>query len=244
MLKVNNIYKAYKDKQVLKGVSFNVLDNEVKAIIGVNGAGKSTLIEIICNVKKSDSGEVFLNNYNIFDKKNSLNIKKMFGYMPQTFCMFNDLTVKENLGYVASVYGLDKNVVDEIIKGCGLEDHSKTLAKNLSGGYRQLLSMATALIHSPEIIILDEPTSAMDPIFRQKFWQIIHNYRKQNKMVLLITHYLEELMQCDSFACLSDGKICFDGKVEDFKEENLLNIEKVLEKCIQKSKKKRKDDGN
>ena len=167
-----------------------------------------------------------------------LKIKKMFGYMPQTFCMFNDLTVRENLGYICSVYNLNSSFADKIIDDCGLKDFSKTLAKNLSGGYKQLLSMAIAMIHSPDIIILDEPTSAMDPIFRKKFWEIINNYRKQGKMVLLITHYLEELLQCDSFVCLSDGKICFDGKVENFKEKGLLNIEKVLEECINKTKKK------
>lgn len=129
--------------------------------------------------------------------------------------------------------------MDKIIDECGLKDFSKTLAKNLSGGYKQLLSMAIAMIHSPDIIILDEPTSAMDPIFRKKFWEITNNYRKQGKMVLLITHYLEELLQCDSFVCLSDGKICFDGKVENFKEKGLLNIEKVLEECINKTKKKK-----
>ena len=244
MLKIKDVYKSYKDKQVLKGVSFDVLDKEVKAIIGVNGAGKSTLIEIVCNVKKADSGEIYLNDYNVFDKKNSLKIKKIFGYMPQSFCMFNDLTVKENLGYVATIYNLDNSVVEKTIKDCGLEKYSKTLAKNLSGGYRQLLSMATALIHSPDIIILDEPTSSMDPIFRKKFWEIIHNYKKQDKMVLLITHYLEELMQCNSFVCLSDGKICYDGKVDDFKEKGLLNIEKVLEECTKNIKKKRYNDIN
>ena len=232
MLQIKDIYKSYKQNCVLKGVSFEVKDDEIKAIIGVNGAGKSTLIEIITNVKKADSGEVVINGININDKNSKNKVKNIFGYMPQSFCMFNDLTVRENLGYVAAVYGLEKTQIEKTIKMCGLESMQKTLAKNLSGGYKQLLSMAIAIIHSPKLLLLDEPTSAMDPIFRRKFWDIVHKYKKNGSMVLIITHYLEELLECDSFVCLSDGKVCFDGSVSTFKEKGFINIEKVLENCI------------
>lgn len=230
MLKINNVFKSYKAKQVLKGVNLEVKQNEIKGLIGVNGAGKSTLIELICGVKTFSEGEIFVNNINVKDKKQNKQLKYTFGYMPQRFTLFNDLTVKENLGYLASVYKLDKTSIENVIEVCGLQSHEKILAQNLSGGYRQLLSLAGAIIHSPKLLILDEPTSAMDPLFRKKFWKVIKNYQTQGATILIITHYMEELNQCDSFACLANGKICFDGKVEDFSSKGMLDIDEILKK--------------
>lgn len=229
MLEIKDVYKSYKSFKVLKGVSFNVPHNEIKGFIGVNGAGKTTLVEIICGVNKMDGGEVFIDNINIKDKKQRNHLKRLIGYMPQSFSLFNDLTVEENLGYLSSVYRLDKDSVDKIIKLCSLEDKRKSLAQNLSGGYRQLLSVAGALIHSPRLLILDEPTSAMDPLFREKFWDIIKTVKDEGMTVLLITHHMEELGKCDSFVCLAKGKVVYDGAVSNFKENGILSINKVLE---------------
>ncbi|MBQ7798662.1 MAG: ABC transporter ATP-binding protein, partial [Clostridia bacterium] len=164
------------------------------------------------------------------DKTKRNDIKMIIGYMPQTFCLFNDLTVKENLGYLSAVYGLNEQVeVQRIIELCNLTSMQNKLAQNLSGGYRQLLSLAGAIIHSPKFLILDEPTSAMDPLFRKNFWKIINECRNNGCTVLVITHYMEELFQCDSFACLSNGKIVFDGRTEQFKHLGELDVEKILE---------------
>ena len=230
MLKIKNIYKSYKDKQLLKGVNLNVSNNEIKGLIGVNGAGKSTLIELICGIKKYNNGEIFVNNINVKDKKQKKILQHAFGYMPQTFTLFNDLTVKENLNYVASVYKLNKQSVKQVLEKCNLFSHKNTLAQNLSGGYRQLLSLAGAIIHSPKLLILDEPTSAMDPLFRKMFWEIIKDYQRNGGTILIITHYMEELNQCDSFACLANGKICYDGKVSDFSSNGILDIDEILKK--------------
>lgn len=230
MLEVKNVYKKYGNKEVLKGINFIVTDGEIKGLIGVNGAGKSTLIEIICGVKPFDNGEININNISINDKKNKDNIKAILGYMPQSFSMFNDLTVEENLGYLCAVYDLDLINVDKIIDLCNLSEHKKTLAKNLSGGYRQLLSMACSIIHSPKFLILDEPTASMDPIFRRKFWEIINKLKNEKMTVLVITHYMEELVECDSFSCLANGKITFNGSLKEFKQDGLLNIEEILNK--------------
>ena len=150
--------------------------------------------------------------------------------MPQSFGMFNDLTVQENLGYVCSIYNVSTDKIDEIIDMCYLTDQKHTLAKNLSGGYKQLLSIATVLIHNPEVCILDEPTSAMDPIFRKNFWKIIKECNKKGTTILLITHYLEELLECDRFACLAQGEIQYIGVVKDFKKQGFINIEEILKK--------------
>ena len=230
MLKIRDVFKSYKDNNVLKGVTLDVKNNEIKGLIGVNGAGKSTLIELICNVKSIDSGSIVLNGLTVGDKKNKESIKFTIGYMPQMFNLFNDLTVEENLGYLCAVYHLNKDVeIDRIIKLCNLEKMRKKLAMNLSGGCRQLLALAAALIHKPKLLILDEPTSAMDPLFRKGFWNIVRESRKEGCTILVITHYMEELLECDSFACLSNGKIVVDESIDKFKSLGELDIERILE---------------
>ncbi len=228
MLRIENVFKNYGKLEVLKGVSFNVKEGEIKALIGVNGAGKTTLIELICGVKPFDFGKIYLQDNDISNKSKRKFLKKLIGYMPQTFSLFNDLTVKENLGYLCSVYNLPVNKANEIINLCNLQNHRDILAKNLSGGYRQLLSLSSAIIHSPKILILDEPTSAMDPIFRRKFWEIIDYCRENGMTIFVITHFLEELLECDSFICLSQGEIKFDGKVKDFKKNGFIDIKKIV----------------
>jgi len=230
MLKVNDVYKKYKEKEVLKGVSFNVEHGEIKGLIGVNGAGKSTLVEIICGVKYLDDGEIIVNGKNIEDKKNRKEIKRKIGYMPQSFSLFNDLTVEENLKYLCAVYDIDLSNVENVIDKCGLKENKKILARNLSGGYRQLLSMAGAIIHEPKLLILDEPTASMDPIFRRRFWKVVNGLRDKEMTVLVITHYMEELIECDSFVCLSNGKVSFNGSLNEYKEKGILNIEEILNK--------------
>ncbi len=231
MLKVKNVFKSYKNKKVLKGVYLHIKEGEIKGLIGVNGSGKSTLIECVCGVKNFDSGEILINNINILDKQNKNQIKQNIGYMPQTFSLFNDLTVEENLQYLCAIYNIDeKTCVDRAINICYLQEHRKTLAQNLSGGYKQLLSMAGAIIHSPKFLILDEPTASMDPIFRRQFWQIVNDCRKNNITILVITHYMEELVECDSFVSLANGKVSFEGSVNDFKKEGLLDMESLLNK--------------
>lgn len=228
MLKIQNLFKSYGKKQVLKGANFVLNDGELKGLIGVNGSGKTTLIECVCGVKKFDSGEIKIDGLDIKNRANKTKLKYTFGYMPQRLTMFNDLSVRENLAYFASVYNLPKNRIDEIIEICGLGQYQKTLAQNLSGGYRQLLSLAGAIIHSPKLLILDEPTSAMDPLFRIKFWEIIHTYHKSGSSILLITHYVEELNECENFMCLSNGVIAFDGKTKTLQKNGMVDITEVL----------------
>lgn len=231
MLKVKNLHKSYKDKKVLKGVNLHIKNGEIKGLIGVNGSGKSTLIECVCGVKSFDDGQIFINEIDILDKHKKNNIKHNIGYMPQVFSMFNDLTVKENLQYLCAIYNIDEEFcVEKAINACYLQDYKNTLAKNLSGGYKQLLSMASAIIHNPKFLILDEPTASMDPIFRRQFWQIVNDCRKNNTTVLVITHYMEELVECDNFICLANGKVAFEGSVNDFKKEGLLDMENLLNK--------------
>ena len=233
MLKITNLYKSYKTKEVLKGVNFSVKEGEIKGLVGVNGVGKSTLIECIMGIKKFDDGKIEICNIDVNDKALSKDIKHTIGYMPQSFNLFNDLTAEENLGYLCGVFCLDKEeTVDKILDICFLTPYGKTLAKNLSGGYRQLLSLAAALVHSPKILILDEPTSAMDPLFRKRFWNIINTLKKSGVTILLITHHMEELAECDSFVCLSNGVVSLEGNVKDYCTNGSLDIDSIFKKMI------------
>ena len=230
MLEVKGVQKTFGKKKVLQGVDLTVEDGEIKGLIGINGAGKSTLIECVCGTKKPDSGEIYIDHKNVLNRKGRKEVKSLIGYMPQTFRMFNDLTVEENLRYLCAVYGLPVEKSGDVMECCRIADAAKVLAGNLSGGYRQLLSMASALLHSPKFLILDEPTAAMDPIFRRQFWDILREYRKNDATILVITHYLEELVECDSFVCLANGKAAFNGTLAEFKQDGLLNIEQILNK--------------
>lgn len=235
MLKITNVYKKYKNNEVLKGVTFSVKEGEIKGLIGVNGVGKSTLIECICGVKKRDSGKIEIHGIDVADKSFSKTIKHLVGYMPQSFNLFNDLTVEENLRYLFGVFQLEKKeIIENILDTCFLTPYKKTLAQNLSGGYRQLLSLAAALIHSPKILILDEPSSAMDPLFRKRFWEIINTCKNAGVTILLITHHMEELIECDSFVCLSNGVASFEGTVEDYCTNGAIDIDSIFEKLTER----------
>lgn len=238
MIKIDNVCKSYGKKQVLNNLNLHVESGEIVALIGVNGSGKTTLIELICGLKKFESGEIKLNGVDIKDKEGLKQVRYQFGYMPQHFSMFNDLTVKENLQYMQSVYliGEDKQV-DDTIKMCFLDDKQDMLAKNLSGGYRQLLSLAGSVLHRPKLLILDEPTSAMDPLFRKQFWSIIHKLNSQGTTILVTTHYMEEICECQRLVCLANGAIAFSGDVNEIlKDKNHNSIEEILKKYILKDK--------
>ena len=221
MLKIENLHKSYGKKEILKGLTLNIEDGDIVALIGVNGAGKSTMLEIICGLIKKNSGSVEIANMNIDKRGNRKKIKYILGYMPQYFSMFNDLTVKENLKYLCTVYGIkDKNRCQDIIKLCNLEDKQNQLAKNLSGGYRQLLSLAGTIINLPKFLIMDEPTSAMDPIFRSKFWDIIKKLNSDGTTILVTTHYIEEIIECNKMFCLSNGVITIEKDTKELEIEN------------------------
>jgi ABC-2 type transport system ATP-binding protein len=230
MIKIENVTKSYKQKLVLKDINLNIVGGEVFALIGVNGSGKSTLVDIVCGAKQLDGGKVLIDSIDAALNNNKKIINDLIGYMPQSFGLFNDLTVAENLDYVSNIYDKTMEEVDQVISECDLLEYKNVLAQNLSGGYKQLLSLACALIHAPKILILDEPTSAMDPLMRKKFWHIIKKYNKNGTTILIITHYLEELLQCQRFACLSGGEIRFVCSVDKFRDKGFINIEEILKK--------------
>lgn len=235
MLKITNLNKSYKNKKVLIDLNLNINKNDIVALIGINGAGKSTMLEIICGLIKKNSGNVEISGINLDDKKQRKLLKYKIGYMPQYFSMFNDLTVKENLNYLCAVYKIDNKRTEEILRLCNLDDKKNQLAKNLSGGYKQLLSLAGTIIHSPELLILDEPTSAMDPIFRQLFWKIIKELNKNGTTILVTTHYIEEISECNKLMCLAQGRIIIEQSTQSLDiSSNNSKLKKIFDMYLQK----------
>lgn len=192
---VENLCKTYGKKQVLNSISFVVKKGEVLGILGSNGAGKSTMFKIISGLVKSSSGKVGFSNQSI--KFNSKEYKCSLGIVPQDISLYENMTVKENLILFSRLYGLRgkkmKKEVDNLIEELHLEDKADTEIRKLSGGMKRRVNIAVAIVHKPQLIIMDEPTVGIDPENRKAVWEIVEQLRKKGKSIILTSHYIEEI---------------------------------------------------
>jgi ABC-2 type transport system ATP-binding protein len=210
MIKVKNLKKNYKNIQALKGVSFEMGKGELFAYLGPNGSGKTTTIRILTGLTKSSGGKVYLNGHDM--NGHGTDGKKQFGLVSQTINLDNELSVKENLDIHGRLYGMnrkDRKVsIDTQLGNVGLYDRKESLVKELSDGMKRRLMIARALMHSPGILILDEPTVGLDAEIRRKLWSLIKKIQKQGATILLTTHYIEEAeFLADRVCFLEQGKI-------------------------------------
>jgi ABC-2 type transport system ATP-binding protein len=212
-IRLSNIFKYYDSQAALKGISFEVERGQIVGFIGPNGAGKSTTMKIITGIIPASEGEVWINGVKV--EEDSLEIRRMTGYLPENNPLYSDMYVREYLSYVAGHYPLKFNKnqrIEEIIlkTGLGSESHKKISA--LSKGYRQRVGLAQALIHDPEILILDEPTSGLDPNQIIEIRSLISTLGKE-KTVILSTHIMQEVEAiCDRVIIIKNGTIVADGK--------------------------------
>lgn len=205
VIEVENINKFYGKAQAVKSMNFSINKNEIFGIVGANGAGKTTLIEMIIGLKRPSSGNIKVLGYDL--KTNKEDIKERIGVLLQEGAIYSKLKIKEALILYRSYYsqGLDLN---EIIEKLGLESVLNKYYKNLSGGWKQRVLLALALVNNPEILILDEPTTGLDPKAREILWRTILYYKSENKTIILTTHYLEEITRyCDRVMIIKDGEI-------------------------------------
>ncbi|MBN2041880.1 MAG: ABC transporter ATP-binding protein [Spirochaetes bacterium] len=210
MIKIDNLKKNYKKIQALKGVSFNVAEGELFAYLGPNGSGKTTTIRILTGLTKSSGGEAFLNGHNINGK--GIEGKKQFGLVTQIINLDNELTINENLDLHGRLYGMKKTdrqaVIEVMLENVGLLERKNSLVKELSGGMKRRLMIARALMHSPGILFLDEPTAGLDPEIRRKLWSLIKKIQQQGTTIFLTTHYIEEAeFLADRVCFLEQGEI-------------------------------------
>ena len=221
IIQIKHLYKSFKDVKAVQDLSFKVKRGELFAFLGENGAGKSTTISIMCGCLSKDGGEVFINGVNL--DKNVEAIKKEIGVVFQNSVLDKALSVRENLEHRASLYGIHGQAFEKRLEELGalldFKDLFSRAVGKLSGGQRRRVDIARALLHNPNILILDEPTTGLDPQTRKLLWNIVNDLRKtQNMTVFLTTHYMEEAADADYVVIIDGGKISAEGTPHDLKK--------------------------
>jgi len=215
VVEVNGLVKQYEDLKAVDGVSFELHDGEVFAFLGPNGAGKTTTVEILECIRTLTGGTARVFGYDVTKREDVKEIKKRIGVLPQDFSALDKLTVKENIDLIGGMYE-KKLDTSEVIKMLDLEEKTKTRFENLSGGLKQRVGVAAALVNDPQLVFLDEPTTGLDPKARRDVWQVIENLRKLDKTVFLTTHYMEEAqVLADRIAVINKGKIAAIGSPQE-----------------------------
>lgn len=227
VIEVKDIWKSFKTVQAVKGVSLSIPSGEFVALLGPNGAGKTTLVEMIEGIQKPDKGEV-----NIMGKRwkgNEDELHKIIGLSLQETHFIDKLRVSETLMLFASFFNLGKARVNEIIDIVGLEEKRKAYVVNLSGGQRQRLALGISLLNNPAILLLDEPTTGLDPNARREIWAILHDLKEKSETsMILTTHYMEEAENlCDYIVIMDHGLILKEGTIKQLLDED--SDEKVIE---------------
>ena len=224
-IEVRNISKSYGVQKALDNISFSVKKGEIVGFLGPNGAGKSTLMKILTTFIRADEGTATINENDV--SQNSLLVQKSVGYLPEHNPLYLDLYIREYLGFNAEVYRVSKNRIEEVILLTGLDPESHKKIGQLSKGYRQRVGLATALLHNPDVLILDEPTTGLDPNQLVEIREVIKNVGK-NKTVFLSTHIMQEVEAiCDRVIIIDNGKIVTDKKLNKLVEEEKEQIIEV-----------------
>lgn len=199
--------KRYGQVAALRNASFEVKRGEIFGLIGPDGAGKSTLIRIITTLLRADSGQAVVEGLDVVRDYRA--IRSRIGYMPGRFSLYQDLSVAENLSFFAAIFNATVRENYPLIRDIYryLEPFATRRAGKLSGGMKQKLALCCALIHKPAVLLLDEPTTGVDPISRKEFWEILAQLRRQNMAVLVATPYMDEAMRCDRIALMREGEL-------------------------------------
>jgi len=223
-IEVQNISKSYGAQKALDNVSFSVKKGEIVGFLGPNGAGKSTLMKILTTYINSDEGKASVNGNDV--NENQKAVQQSVGYLPEHNPLYLDLYVREYLEFNADVYKVAKSRIEEVIQLTGLSSESHKKIGQLSKGYRQRVGLATALLHNPDVLILDEPTTGLDPNQLVEIRNVIKNVGK-NKTVFLSTHIMQEVEAiCDRVIIINNGKIVTDKKLDKLVSDI---VEQVIE---------------
>ncbi len=227
VIEVKNVWKSFKTVQAVKGIDLNIPKGQFVALLGPNGAGKTTLVEMIEGIQKPDKGEI-----TIMGKKwkgNEDELHRIIGLSLQETRFIDKLRVSETLQLFAAFFNLGKERVNEIIDIVGLQEKRKSYVVNLSGGQRQRLATGIALINNPAILLLDEPTTGLDPNARREIWEILRTLKERSETsMILTTHYMEEAENlCDYIVIMDNGVILKEGTLQQLLEED--THEKVVE---------------
>ena len=205
IISVENLVKNYGNFEAVKGISFEVYENEIFGLLGPNGAGKSTTLEIIETLREKTAGKIFVDGIDL--DKHPQEIKKIIGVQLQTSGFYPNLRLLELIDLFAGLYNNEVNAL-ELLDLVNLRDKAKSKVKELSGGQKQRFSIATTLINNPKIIFLDEPTTGLDPQARRNLWDLVREIRSRGTTVIITTHYMDEAEYlCNRVAIVDSGKI-------------------------------------
>jgi len=207
MINIQNLKKYYGDIPAVDDISFDVKKGEMFGLVGPDGAGKTTTIRILCGLLNADSGNVTLFNNSLRDDRQL--IQKEIGYLAQKFSLYGDLSVDENIQFIAQIHNIKdfKDRRDELLEFTRLKPFRDRQAEKLSGGMKQKLALACSLIHRPQIIFLDEPTTGVDPVSRRDFWKILSKLLQEGITIFMSTPYLDEAERCNRIALMNKGKL-------------------------------------
>ncbi|MBI3814167.1 MAG: ABC transporter ATP-binding protein [Nitrospinae bacterium] len=240
-IKVEKLIKKFGDFLAVDNISFTVQQGEIFGFLGPNGAGKSTTIRILCGLLNPSGGGAWVGGCDVAAESES--IKKNIGYMSQKFSLYDDLTVEENIDFFSGIYGVPDILRAERKEYClrmaNIKEHKTSMTRILSGGWKQRLALGCALLHQPQILFLDEPTSGVDPIARRHFWELIYQLSEAGHTIFVTTHYMEEAEYCHRLALMYRGKIIAMGTPQILKERlNARSIEDVFVSMIEEEEQK------
>ena len=215
VIDVAGVTKRFGAKTVVNAIDLQVRRGEIYGFLGPNGSGKTTFIRMLCGLLTPDAGTGTCLGYDV--RTQQAEIKRHVGYMTQKFSYYEDLSLRENLDFIARIYDVPDRAaaVQRSLDRLGLQNRSAQLAGQLSGGWKQRLALAACLIHSPQLLLLDEPTAGVDPKARREFWDEIHKLAAAGLTVLITTHYMDEAERCHRLAYLAYGKLLTRGTLDE-----------------------------
>jgi ABC-2 type transport system ATP-binding protein len=218
-IEVRNLTRRFGEFTAVDDVSFDVREGEIFGFLGSNGAGKSTTIRMLCGLLRPTAGTATVGGVDV--GRDPEGVKRRIGYMSQRFSLYEMLTVDQNIAFFGGIYGLDQARLarrrEFVLDMAGLRGRETTLARDLSGGWRQRLALGCAVLHEPPILFLDEPTGGVDPLSRRQFWRLIDTLSEAKVTVLVTTHYLDEAERCHRVALIHAGRLAAIGSVPEVK---------------------------
>jgi ABC-2 type transport system ATP-binding protein len=228
VININDLHKSYGEVSAVNGVSYSVGKGEMFGLVGPDGAGKTTTIRMLVGLLNPDCGTAEVLGYNLLTQKNL--IKDEIGYLSQKFSLYGDLTIDENIEFFADIHGVEnfQKRRDELLEFTRLTPFRDRLADKLSGGMKQKLALACTLIHKPQIIFLDEPTTGVDPVSRRDFWKILSNLLKEGITIFMSTPYLDEAERCNRVALMDKGKIISCDTPKNVKDSMNMQILEIV----------------
>lgn len=220
IIETKELKKHFGETKAVNGVSFSVEEGEIYGLVGPDGAGKTTTLRILASIMDPTSGEAYIDGHH--SVKEAEEIKEKIGYMSQRFGLYGDLTVQENIDFYADIYGVrakeKKKKIHRLLSLSHLIKFKDRQADALSGGMKQKLGLACALVHSPKVLFLDEPTNGVDPVSRREFWRILYELHREGTTIFLSTAYMDEAERCGHVAFYYKGEIMVDGSPDEIKK--------------------------